>query len=231
MDYSVFIIGFLSSTIGFVFYYFLITDKSSKKFFIRKPENGSNLRQVLFARMSGVFIFGLLPSLFVLTISGIQLKDFGLAVNPPGKQSLWIVLILTIIIFINYLNGKKEDNLMMYPQIREKQWSFSLITISALSWILYLFAYEFLFRGILLFSSFQLFGYWPAVLINIGIYSLVHVPKGAKEAFGAIPLGLILSVLVLQAGTIWIAFFVHVALALSNEWFSIYYHPEMKFKR
>lgn len=231
MDLSVFITGFLISTLGFVIYYFLISNAFLTKLFVQTHKKDSNLRQVLFARMAGVVIFGLLPSILILVFSGIQFKDVGLWIERPQRQSLWIVLIATVIIFINYFNGKKEDNLMMYPQIRKAEWSISLVILSAISWIMYLFAYEFLFRGILLFSSYEIFGYWPAIFINIGIYSLVHVHKGAKEALGAVPMGLILSVLVLSTGTIWIAFFVHIVLALTNEWFSLYFHPEMRLRR
>ena len=231
MDLTIFLIGFLCSSIGFVIYYYVISLKEIKKVFISGDEKESNTRHIIFSRMFGVFIFGLIPSIYVFFFTDVLFKDLGLAILPPQRQSLWMIIMVITILSINYMNGKKKDNLMMYPQIREKEWTMELVIVSALSWIIYLFAYEFLFRGILLFSSFRLFGYWPAVLINIGIYSLVHIPKGAKEALGSIPFGLILSVLVLSTGTFWIAFFVHIILALSNEWFSIYFHPEMRLKR
>ena len=118
----------------------------------------------------------------------------------------------------------------MYPQIRTQNWNLSLLVVSALSWIAYLFAYEFLFRGILFTSSVSLLGIWPAIVLNVGIYSIVHIPKGFKESFWAIVLGVIICLLVVRTGSFWIAFFIHVVLALSNEWFSLRAHPDIHFK-
>jgi membrane protease YdiL (CAAX protease family) len=117
----------------------------------------------------------------------------------------------------------------MYPQIRKNEWNLKLILISAFSWILYLIAYEFLFRGYLLFVFLKYLNVWAAISLNVAIYALVHVPKGHKEAIGAIPLGLVLGIITLKTGSIWFAFGLHVVLALSNEWLSLRAHPDMKF--
>jgi membrane protease YdiL (CAAX protease family) len=92
----------------------------------------------------------------------------------------------------------------------------------------YLFAYEFLFRGLLLFFCIEELGVVLALIVNIFLYSLVHIPKGRKETIGAIPMGIILCILTIHSGTIWMAFWIHCSLALSNEWLSIKYHPDMK---
>jgi membrane protease YdiL (CAAX protease family) len=88
-----------------------------------------------------------------------------------------------------------------------------------------------MFRGFLLFSSLPVLGIWPSILLNTAVYSLVHIPKGNKETLGAIPFGILISYLAIETGTFWIAFFTHVILALSNEWFSLRTHPEMLFKK
>jgi membrane protease YdiL (CAAX protease family) len=102
-----------------------------------------------------------------------------------------------------------------------------LLIISSLGWIVYLLAYEFLFRGFLLFTCIQSFGIWPAIIINILIYSFAHIPQGLKETAGAIPFGLILCYITILSGTIWPAFILHAVLAISNEWFSIYNNTEI----
>ena len=99
---------------------------------------------------------------------------------------------------------------------------------NALGWAAYLFGYEILFRGILLFPLVAEFGVWPAIAVNIALYSSTHIPKGLDETIGAIPLGIVLCVLTLLTGTIWIAFFVHLAMALTNSFTALKHHPEMK---
>ena len=51
----------------------------------------------------------------------------------------------------------------------------------------------------------------------------MHVPKGAKEGIGAIPLGLLLCMITFRTETIWVAMIVHFVLSLANEWYSLKY--------
>ncbi len=132
---------------------------------------------------------------------------------------------------MNFVNCKKPDNLNLYPQIRAKEWSFNILFNSALTWILYLLVYEFMFRGFLLFIFLQYVGVWSAIALNVSIYSLVHVPKGLKEAVGALPLGIVLGIITVQTESILVALIVHIVLALSNEWFSLRVHPNINYIR
>ncbi|MBW6536391.1 MAG: CPBP family intramembrane metalloprotease [Mariniphaga sp.] len=103
------------------------------------------------------------------------------------------------------------------------------MVINLLGWFLYLLGYEFLFRGILLFSLVEPLGVWPAIAVNIALYSATHIPKGLAEAIGAIPLGLIFCLLTLASGTIWIAFIVHVAMAWTNSLTSVKFNPDIQY--
>jgi membrane protease YdiL (CAAX protease family) len=127
-----------------------------------------------------------------------------------------------------YFSAKKEKNLVNYPQIRAKVWSKKLKTRNAIGWAAYLFGYEMLFRGVLLFPLYHEFGIWPAIAVNIALYSATHIPKGLDETIGAIPLGLVLCILTLLTGTIWIAFILHVIMAWTNTFTALKFNPDMK---
>ena len=71
-------------------------------------------------------------------------------------------------------------------------------------------------------------GEWQAIALNCALYSFAHFYKGPGESFGSIPVGLILCYLTLLTGNIWMAVLIHCVMALSNEWFSLYFHPEMR---
>ena len=43
---------------------------------------------------------------------------------------------------------------------------------------------------------------WPAIAINIALYSATHILKGLDETIGAIPLGFVLCLLTISSGTI-----------------------------
>ncbi|MCX6297031.1 MAG: CPBP family intramembrane metalloprotease [Bacteroidetes bacterium] len=113
--------------------------------------------------------------------------------------------------------------------MRLKEWNKKRISINILAWASYLFAYEFMFRGILLITCYHSFGFWPAVAINLSLYSATHIPKGLTETIGAIPYGLLLCFITISTGSIAVSFLTHLALALSNDYFSVYHSKEMKF--
>ncbi len=172
----------------------------------------------------GVLLFGLLPWLvFALTQKEHGLSDYGWAWRLDGPVLKWTLLLTPVMILMTWISTRKEDSLAQYPEIRRRDWDRPLLFRSALGWILYLLAYEWMFRGWLLFAAFRQMGLWPAIAVNTAIYALAHVPKGPREAFGAMPLGIALCLISIQTGSFFVAFFLHVVLALSNEWFSLYF--------
>lgn len=186
-----------------------------------------SVRRIIFHRLSGIVLFGLIPVLVILLVFRMPVNNFGSNTDFLLKSIIWWVPAALLVIVINYFASRNEYHLARYPQIRAKQWNSGLITLSAISWVTYLAGYEFMFRGFLLFSCLESFGYWPAIIINICLYSLAHLPKGYRETIGSIFFGFILSFSTLWLGSIWFALLVHITLALSNEWFSITFHPEM----
>jgi uncharacterized protein len=124
-----------------------------------------------------------------------------------------------------------EKNLNAYPQMRIRAWTPFILLVSGISWVLYLVAYEFLFRGLLLSASVAVMTGWQAITLNCILYALAHLYKGRFETLGAIPVGILLCYLTLRTGNIWWAVLIHSVMALSNEWFSIRAHPEMHFRK
>jgi membrane protease YdiL (CAAX protease family) len=159
------------------------------------------------------------------------MADYGLTIKPETTffSMVWILGLSALVVPLAYISAKKPKNLVNYPQIRAKEWTWKTVFINALGWALYLFGYEMLFRGTLLFPLVQSIGVWPAIAINIALYSATHIPKGLDETIGAVPLGLVLCVLTLLSGTIWIAFFVHLALAWTNSFTALKFHPDIHF--
>lgn len=185
-------------------------------------------RKVLLTRLSGFVLFGIIPLAVIYLFSQNNLDLFGFEIRSVKKMVWWIVPLFPVLITVTYFNSKQKKNLLAYPQIRKRNWTPGLLFLSMSTWVLYLIAYEFLFRGYLLLVSITFLGIWPAVILNIIIYSVAHFPKGIKETVMAIPFGLVLSFSVIHTGNIWTAVILHSILALSTEWFSLKAHPEMK---
>lgn len=226
--YSSKIILFALATVvtvtAWLLYRLVLTGRFSRKLNL----SPGSTRQIVFQRISGMVLFGCIPFSIVL-FSDAGFASFGITYPTTGTY-LWTLLFSALIIPMNYFNARSPGNLEMYPQIRKEVWSMQLITISMLSWAGYLTAYEFLFRGFLLFSTIPYLGVWPAIGLNVVIYSIAHLHKGKKEMLGAVPLGFVVSYLSYITGSYWAALFIHLVLALSNEWFSIIRNPAMVIK-
>ena len=221
------------SVITFIIYWFTTKSEKIRSFFIRKFKfDDASAYHITFLRIVGFITMGFVSGILCLIfIPDYSLSDYGLSYNPETAlfTSIWSLGLMILIIPLAFLSSGKPANLINYPQIRARLWTRKITVINIVSWIVYLLGYEFLFRGILLFPLAGELGVWPAVAINIAFYSITHVPKGLNETSGAIILGLVLCILTLISGTIWIAFFTHVALALTNSFTAMKYHPNMHF--
>jgi membrane protease YdiL (CAAX protease family) len=182
---------------------------------------------VFFQRILAFVIFGIVPALIIISIFKSSLKQYGLIFQTGFSSFLLVIIFGGLVILINRVHAKSNANLEIYPQIRANKWNFSLLVLSTFSWMMYLFAYEFMFRGFLLFSCINQSGIIAAILINVILYALAHLSKGKSEFFGAIPMGIILCAISIYYKSFLPAFWIHCFLAISNEWYSIKYNPEI----
>lgn len=227
-----FSIAILWSVVGFGSYYFLSQSKRCIRGFgspCLKLDSQGN--QVLLQRMLGLLFLGIVSVLIILLLPDIKLKEYGLSFKFHSTPPWWSWLLIPLILIMGYFAAQKPDNLKMYPQIRAQQWTGGMIAISAVSWVLFLIGYEFLFRGFVLYASLELMEPVPAIALNCAIYAFAHFYKGPGEAFGAIPVGILFCYLTLITGNIWCAVLLHSVMALSNEWFSLKAHPEMLIRK
>jgi membrane protease YdiL (CAAX protease family) len=223
-----FSIAILWSVVGFGSYYFLSHNKSCIRCFGIKSKILDNQgNQVLLQRMLGFLFLGIVSALIILLLPDITLKEYGLTFNFRSAPPWWSWLLIPLILIMGYVAAQKPGNLNLYPQIRALQWTRGMIAMSSVSWVLFLIGYEFLFRGFVLHASLELMEPVPAIALNCAIYAFAHFYKGPGEAFGAIPVGILLCYLTLITGNIWCAVVLHSVMALSNEWFSLKAHPEM----
>ncbi|MCJ7582531.1 MAG: CPBP family intramembrane metalloprotease [Candidatus Aminicenantes bacterium] len=220
----VFVIGYLS--------YFLISH--SKDIHLRLcrqfGEDRVSLPWVVFQRLAGVVCLGLFPGLLVLSLSFWRFSDLGLGINSFKTVLIWTIGLGICVLFISYFFSGRPENFKFYPQIRKNPWTIKIVILNTGSWLAYLVAYEFLFRGLLLFTLYSALGLWPSIGITTGLYVLVHFPKGPKEALGALPFGVVLGLITIEAGSIWPAVFIHAVLALSNDHFALRANPDMHSK-
>ena len=220
----------ISVSLGFVAYWFIALNHALKLIFFKRYR-GDNawIAYVTFQKMIGALFMGIIPGMILLNTSDYTLLDLGLKAGNYNESLVYIGVMCLLILIINFFAAKNPLNQAMYPQMRIATWEKKDILINSLAWAVYLFGYEFMYRGLLLMVCYDSFGFWPAVAINLCFYSATHIPKGLGETIGTFPYGLLLCFVTVSTGSIAVAFVTHLALALSNDYFSVYHHPKMKF--
>lgn len=225
------VVALSACTLGFIGYYFISGSKLLHALFTKNfGEDKTLVWWIVFQKFAGVVFLGIIPAIIGLITLSKTPADFGMKTGNALLSLYWIAGLSAVIIPINLVFAGKADHLKSYPQIRAREWNIRLILVNTLSWSAYLFAYEFLFRGFLLFACIPTFGILPAIAINTAIYAFVHIPKGVKEALGAVPFGILLCIITINTRTIWAAFFAHLILSQSGEYIAVYFNPEMHFK-
>ncbi|MCH8902650.1 MAG: CPBP family intramembrane metalloprotease [Bacteroidetes bacterium] len=217
--------------VAFLAYYFTVFSKRINSALANRfGETNGNVIAIVFQRMVGITFFAVIPIMvivFWLKNHSLSLDYFFPYINPTLTP--WILGFPVVILAINLFVSKKEDNYKRYPQMRAPEWGVGLILLNAVTWGVYVLAYEFLFRGFLLGSMVEVTNVYVAVGFNIILYATVHIPKGKKEVIASLPGGIIWCALTLATGSIWACFFAHWFFAISNDYVAIYANPQMRY--
>ncbi len=217
------------TTLGFITYWFISLSEAVKRTIKKKYSTEKTLIiWVLFQKQIGVLFLGIIPAICCFTFIGHSWSFYGVSLQNFGLSMLYFLGLSLVLVPLTLYSARKPDTIATYPQIRVLNWTPKLVAINSLNWVLYLLAYEFLFRGILLLVLVPILGVWTAIIVNVSIYSITHIPKGVKETISAIPFGFVLCLITLDTGTIWVAFLAHVVLALTNDFGALYFNPKMQ---
>jgi membrane protease YdiL (CAAX protease family) len=95
---------------------------------------------------------------------------------------------------------------------------FSFLLLYGLLRFIFLICYEWFFRGLLFTSFSSWLGIGWAIIINISLYTLIHIHKTKREIIGCIPFGLLMCVFTVWWQSIWPAIIFHLQLAIIHEW-------------
>lgn len=183
-------------------------------------------------RLSGIFVLGVFPlaAAFILDHPAFFA---GTGWPSCSLYSLFAYcgLILLLWGFVRWqfprMNINRFQSILRFtPDI--DRW----IIPNVIIWMIYLAAYEWVLRGLILFGSIQWLGMAAAIALNCGIYAVMHIHKGWEQVVGALPFGLLLCGVTLYSGSIWPAYLLHLILSLSMETYVIrYYRTRSTYKK
>jgi len=223
-------LAIFSVLLFFWLYFFTAKRRLLLKYFIQPllPSWSAGAIEFISYKLTGILFTGVLPFLVFVLILSVPLSGIGLVVG--RTIHFWYLLIILIIItaIASFRMSQSIKVQQMSPELKLKDWFPRHVILSVSAWLLYILGYEFLFRGVLWFLSSEAFGFWPALIINLLLYSIVHLPQGKLIALGTIPVGIVLCLLSHLTGSFIPAFLIHSFIAVLTDLFSLYHNTEVR---
>ncbi len=185
--------------------------------------------EIYLQKLLGFLLLGVFPAIVIWLFLPQGLTDYGIGLKLELETLYWFLGLTAASALFIALRPKKSIDCETYPQVRAENWHPKRILYNSLVWALYLLGYEFAFRGLLFFSCLRLFGFWSALLVNVLAYTYAHIPKNLQESIGAFVYGILLCIVAYETSSFWIPFWVHLILALGNDYSALAHSTVMKF--
>ncbi len=169
------------------------------------------LYEYLYWFIGDFFTFFILPVLIIKLILKEELKDYGLT---RGDFKLGIKLssiFLAIMLPLLWIFSSFPDFVRTYPQLVYMRDSWSTFFIFEIGLIIYVIAWEFIWRGFMLFGLKARFGYY-AIFMQMIPFLILHNGKPASETFGAIIAGLALGILAWRTRSVYYCVITHTGV-------------------
>lgn len=232
MEFKYLFLSAATATFGFMIWYALSASlRLPNSFQIQYDINAPYVFRIYVRRTFMFICYALIPILLIRkwhVLGNVSWQDLGISFAWTNDSTVWVAGLAPVIIIYNFITMRKDANLVENPEIRVSQWSRKILFLSAITWILQVFAMEFLFRGILL-QSLRLNGVSDlfAVIICTGFYAMTHYFKQNRISVYSIPYGFLACYIVILTGSIFPVIIIHLINVFSIEWFSLRNHPEI----
>ena len=183
------------------------------------PEYG---RLARLAYWSGTTVLGyfVVPILLIRFLWKHRLADYGLPF-PGSSTTFGVCLTLYLVMLPFVLVASFTDTFQSsYPFYHLADRSVFDFVVWQLLYAAQFFALEFFYRGFLIHGLKHRFGVY-AIFVSMIPYVMIHFGKPLPETLGSIIAGLALGALSYHLRSIWPGVFLHIAIALSMDVFSL----------
>lgn len=178
----------------------------------------SQTMKVYFKRSLVFTLFGLLPLFIVRYWLRQPLKNFGYGFRNIKATIMLTIVLYTISFPVLLLASKSLKLQKVYPEIRESIKSRLSFLYSTVSYVLFYFGYEALYRGFLLFGLKGYLGEWGAIIISMGFVSVSHINAPGSVFLASVISGFVFPWINFKIGSIWPVFLAHSGIGISMDY-------------
>jgi membrane protease YdiL (CAAX protease family) len=123
------------------------------------------------------------------------LREFGLQWGEARLWGRYLGAFLLVMIPVVAVVSRTPDFQAFYPRCQEARTSALWAAGSAGGWLVYFFAWEWFFRGFLLFALVPRMGPTLAILVQMIPFAMMHFPKPEAEAWSSLIAGIALGIM------------------------------------
>jgi uncharacterized protein len=224
-DYDVYFMLGITPLLLSVYYYFGYGSFLKEAF----PYFNSALHGDAYAYMTQFAVFFVLmlviPAAYMKFKMNANFAEFGLGLGNVKAGLKLLAICIPIILVVLYFGTDSPDVRSEYPLAKSLHRQHEMIIWYHLAYVaLYYVAWEFFFRGFLLFGLKDRFGVFNAILIQTIASCLIHLGKPASETIGAIFIGILFGIFAYRTRSIWYVFILHIIMGLSTDLYIIFFH-------
>ncbi len=171
------------------------------------------LHQHLWSHLSAVVLLMLIPLALCWLAEGWSPRELGFRVAGTGRETLVVLGMWAVMVPIVYLIHESSASFQAtYPRLRAAETSLELYLLFEGFYLVKWIAWEFFFRGFLLFGLARDF-MSRAILVSTIPFTLMHYGKPELEMASAMIAGLILCYIALRGRSIWPGVLLHWLVA------------------
>jgi len=173
----------------------------------------------LWGHLAAVALLLIVPLALARGLAGLRASDLGLSIRGARREMLLVLGLWVLLIPVIALAARTPGFLRTYPRLPEARADASLFVVYQAAYLVKWTAWEFFFRGFLLFGLRRDLG--PvAVLLSTVPFTLMHVGKPEAEMASAVVGGLVLCWIALRSHSIWPGVVIHSLVATTMDFFA-----------
>lgn len=161
----------------------------------------------------------LLPLLIIKLLLKEKITDYGLKFGDYKVGLIITFISIAVMLPVLWFVSASPEFAVKYPHLQMAKSNWTIFIIYEIGMFAYLFAWEFIWRGFMLFGLEEKFGYY-SVFIQMIPFVILHNGKPELETFSAILGGIILGIVALRTRSFIYGVFIHFAIMLSIDLFS-----------
>ncbi|MFA3781705.1 CPBP family intramembrane glutamic endopeptidase [Melioribacteraceae bacterium 4301-Me] len=188
------------------------------KYFVDNPN--VDLYEFLYWFLGDFIVFLIIPLLIIKFWFKEEIKNYGMKLGEYKEGISISMMLIAIMLIIVWFASATEDFYTQYPLLYLTKYNWNIFFLFEIFLFIYIVAWEFIWRGYMLFGLEEKFGFY-SIFVQMIPFVILHNGKPVAEAFGAILGAIILGILALRTRSFFYGVVIHFTTVFSIDLISI----------